>query len=68
MTFPIFLIIFIVFWTGYLLLAASMVYHVWEYSLPGRPIARILTTAFMVVSIILFLLSALFLLGIYKLA
>lgn len=66
MAFPIFLIIFIIFWTGYLLWGVSMVYHVREYSLPAHPVPRIFTTAFIALSIVLFLLSGFFLMGIYR--
>lgn len=66
MAFPIFLVIFIVFWTGYLLFGVSLVYHVREYSLPEHPTPRIFTTAFIALSILMFLVSGFFLLGIYR--
>ena len=66
MVFPVFLVIFIVFWTGYLLFGVSLVYHIREYSLPMHPVPRIFTTAFIALSIILFLLSGFFLMGIYR--
>ncbi|KKW18909.1 MAG: hypothetical protein UY60_C0001G0007 [Parcubacteria group bacterium GW2011_GWB1_50_9] len=66
MVFPVFLVIFIVFWTGYLLFGVSMVYHIKEYSLPAHPVPRIFTTAFAALSIVLFLLSGFFLMGIYR--
>ena len=54
MVFPVFLVIFIVFWTGYLLFGVSMVYRIKEYSLPSHPAPRIFTTAFIALSIVLF--------------